>query len=284
MKLPSPKIQCSAEAINSRPVGILEPDSSWKRVIEPITKFKECLDRVRYCQDQGDNEVSRDDLAWINRYGLTAEELRGITVDPNTFSRWIIGTLREAGDGAQQDYQLVRIPSWSAIGWWRKGYHAVDEQAAQACRDQLDRATAEGKESMGYWLSPLLLVICGEGKNRTELHTRFFADMLINLRIEDLSAITELRLRYVLGTSQLLALQHRRPGGRWVTSLLPFPELSRPLFAALGGHVPRGWWIAWPWRRLVCQIAQDTRGSSLKASPLRLFLSPSRLRSALLRT
>ncbi len=280
--LPEPRLMCSAKPINGKDVHVLRVNERWRQIIEPVTMLKERLDRVLNSNAWNAGEVTSEDVEWAKREGFDLENSpSGTGVCPVRYARWIVGSSLQSGETMSS--VLTRVPSWSAIGWRRRRHAAKDEADARSRRARLDTDTAAGNDGTGDWLQPLPLVICGEGKHRAQMHALYFTDMLVNLRVQRLPATQSLRLRRVLGAPRLLALQHRKHDGRWMTSLLPFPELSQPLFEAIGVREPRGWWIAWPWHDVVRQVAAEARWGP-KISPWWLFLGPSKLRSALLRS
>jgi hypothetical protein len=277
-ELPVPTLMACAERLGQTPVHLLKVDERWTLIIDRITKFKERLDRVLNYNAWAAGEVTAEDQDWARRAGFEIDgPPSGEGVCPQRFAEWIVGPFRRSANWTTIS-SLSRIPSWSAVGWRRKRHIARDEAQAEAARQNLERRTAMGNDGTGYWLEPLPLVICGEGKHRAQMYAQYFPDMLINLRSHGLPAADDLRLRRVLGAPRLLALQHRSYSGDWETALLPFPEMSQPLFAAMGVHAPTGWWIPWPFGRSTRQLL-----NTLGVHPVSAAVHPDRLRSAVLR-
>jgi hypothetical protein len=278
------KLVATTERLGSdRIVHRLQAEARWRALVEPVTKLKACLDRVLNVNAWRAGEVTEADIAIGRKAGfLCSEAPSGTGVDADVFAAWIVGPFRDRAKPAEHQRRLSRVPSWSAIGWRRRRHRADDAAAAHRTRALLDDDTAAGSDGSGRWLRPLPLVICAEGKHRAEMHVEFFDDMLVNLDIDPLPEAKRMRLRHVFGASGVLALQHRGEHGRWDTALLPFPEMSRPLFVALGAGAPRGWWIALPWSKSVQSIARAATRPHSNATPLSLVVRPSTLRTTML--
>lgn len=160
---------------------------------------------------------------------------------------------------------------------------AVDRGDAQKRREALEVATDAGHDGMASWRKPLPLVICGEGKHRAEMHQEYFADMLVNLEVDPMPPAQELRMRPVLGASNLIALEWRPPEGPPQTCLLPFPELSQPLLQAHGVRVSRLPWVPLPWSPLIQRVRSEACcGDERVPSSIELCLRPARLRRYML--
>jgi hypothetical protein len=261
-----------------RIVHRLEAGDAWRPLIEAITQFKLRLDRVLNRAAWLAGAVAGDDIAWAAALGFECSEAPS-GINPEAFLALIVGPFRARCE-PRFSPRLSRIPPWAAVGWQRRRHQAFDAADARARRAAIDAETIAHGDGSGRWLRPLPLVICGEGKHRTQLHAQFFDDLLANLEATDLPRPGALRLRRVLGAPQLLALQCRGEAG-WETALLPFPALSLPLFAALG-VVPRGWWIAAPWSPPLRTIVNRMRRMAPFPTRFALAMWPARLHTALL--
>lgn len=284
---PTPTLVSTTERLGvtggpQRVVYRLHVESPWRAVVEPITQLKQRLDCLLNRNAWEAGEVSDANIAWGRQAGFPCTERPGGDgVCPNAFAEWIVGPFRTGLDNPAH-WRLSRVPAWAAVGWRRDRHQAENAADASTRRAAIDAETVRQRDGTAYWLHPLPLVLCGEGKHRVELHTAYFDDLLVNLDVHALPAPARLRLKRVLGAPRVLALQCRDADGDWQTALLPFGELSRPLFEALGVPMARGWWVALPWSAPVREIAR--RGTRLAPcpTPLRLALDPTRLRSALL--
>lgn len=282
--LPSVALVATSEILGGRrKVQALRADARWQGLITPVTKLKVRLDRVLNQRAWDADEVTADDLTWMVANGFRhAERPSGTGVDADVFAAWIVGPFRtRPGDGRKQ--QLARVPVWSTVGWRRRRHQA--ENLADACerRRALDDDTVAGLDGTARWIKPLPLVVCAEGKHRAEMHAEFFDDQLVNLDVDQLPDATNLRLKRVVGAPGMLALQCRSSEG-WLTALLPFAELSLPIFEAIGVPAPdqvTGWWFATPWSTALCAIAQKIH--SVQTSRVGLAMKPWTIRYALMR-
>ena len=267
----------------NRPVHALTASLEWRDLIEPVTRLKATLDRVLNELAWHQNEVTEADLKRCQELGFPySDQPSGQGLCPNKFVKWILGPFSSQEDTSP--IELARVPSWSTVGWHRKRYQARNACEAQKKRKAIDAKTIDGSDGTARWRSPVPLVTCGEGKNRAELHAKFFTDQLTNLGIDALPPIETLRLKRVVGTDKLVALQCWTPSAGWTTALLPFPELSLPIFEAIGVRRARshlfGWWLVTPWCNQLKEIVGATDHPAAKR--VGLALRPARMRAAML--
>ena len=255
-------------------------ESEWRRLVERIQCAKSCLDRI--LNFRAEDEVTSEDRDWARQQRIDVEKAPiGTGITGFQFLRVVVGSFYEPSNNERV---LTRVPSWSVIGWNRCRHKADDCAQAQCIREaKMDLGTVAG-EGSAWWLSPLPLLEVHESHNRVEMHAKYFNEILVNLQVAPYPDPSTLRLRRVVGADCLLALTYTDPYGRSHTELLPFPELSIPVFERLGVNV-RSWWLPWPSRATVRAIASSVADEARPRLRLRIALAfrPNRLRAELLK-
>lgn len=231
--------------IESTPEKTLLPvDEGWRLIIEPITLFKDAVDRVRDAEGKK-TTIRSEDRKILAAHNVDANALReidkarsGSLTGPMNFVQLVLGPfIGEYGSTIGQ----IRIPSWSALGWQFKYLNesALTEESAfkflmQTIEPSLPRATAT-------CFGGIPLFVSGEGKNRGSFHRRYEFNQLVEIRTGSYPDAHELRLQSVAFVCDFVAL-HCFQGRQKTTALLPLPKLSVPLLEAYGVQ-----WIPSPW-------------------------------------
>lgn len=203
-----------------------------RALIEPITKFKSEVDRRLVKSAQ-----TRTLDPWLVEHGFVNLPT-GRGVPGATMLRWLLGPTFLDRDAASLEPEVAVAPAWMCLGWNRKQRPRLSPGAATRLAEFLAQDTRSGgrEKAIGYWIRPFSLVLMAEGQNRIDVHAEHDLAVVMQLRQRHMPHADRLQLQAVFGTKSLVALHlsHGVDGGLTLTSLLPFPALSLPVFEAYG--------------------------------------------------
>lgn len=271
-------------------LGLLNIDESWRPIVQPITHFKDAIDRVR----EGESAIVDSDRELLKSYGINAAELRALpkgafdgparhlTAYPDGLAGFILGTF---GGAYSSPTTLAHVPAWATLGWLRKpGYLNASRPTSDEARGRLAKIYRETrrdrKDGTVTCFGGIPLFVCGEGKNRGAFHRDHSFRQLVRIRLAPFPIADHLTLQRVAFHHDLLALHCRTAQGITETALLPFGSLSVPVLESYGVQWRPGVWrgILWPFS----VIRTHTKLIQCRAvAGLFTLYSPTRFRRAL---
>src|ERR1035437_4578303 len=176
--------------IHATPDGeLLKVGPRWKEVIEPITLFKDAIDRVVEAPTgtgkKKKDPIRSEDRRILAEHGIDADHLRslgqqgsGAIQGPTSFIQLILGPF--TGESSQYIKQ-VRIPPWTALGWKFKHFRPEDYKS-DGKREVDKKKDTEREPANATCFGGIPLLAAGEGKNRGSFHRQYNFDQLIFIR------------------------------------------------------------------------------------------------------
>jgi hypothetical protein len=251
--------------IDATPDGeLLEVDPRWREVIEPITLFKDAIDRVAEARTGQPEKtpIRAEDRRTLVEHGIDdADQLRALSEEgvagairgPKSFIKLLLGDFK--GEFSPSTKQ-VRIPPWTALGQNYKYFGIADYAPDGKCefeeRQKIEQDLDEPACATCYGGIPLFAA--GEGKNRGSFHRKYNLDQLIFIRTAKYPDGRYLELQSVAFQKNLVLLRIYAvdPNGTEFEDsvLLPFAQLSIPLLKAHGAReLKRPWFgLFWLWK------------------------------------
>lgn len=235
-------IKINSSIIDATPdKGLLNVDPRWKESIEPITLFKDAIDRVIEAGTKLHEKmpVSEKDRLLLAEQGIHAALLRARYSSgsasgqvPMNFIGLILGPFCE---GVLEPVKQVYVPPWTTLGWKSKHFgkkeYEADEREKLNAREEIEKHS--GKPASGTCFNGIPLFIAGEGKNRCSFHRQYELDQLIWFYRGIYPNPCELLMQPVLSRINLVMLHWTKENTR-LSTLLQFPKLSVKLLEMYG--------------------------------------------------
>lgn len=212
----------------------LKNEKKWRPIVERITKLKDAIDFSSKWPDESKESIWVSDV--LKNEGLSIDFIsnigcRNIILMPGEFFKLIIGSYDYSKVISKTD---IKIPSWSTIGWIRRDQYLKNiDISIEEARIKLDEITDPHTVCHTTCIAGIPLLFAEEGKNRVFLQHRgsCFRQTTLTIINFDFKNITLRRLAF---QPDVLVLYNQNIKNTYHVQILPFAQLSEPLFFNLG--------------------------------------------------